>query len=119
MIARLCPAGMIFVPSVGGLSHNVREDTRPEQLAAGAAVLRNAVLRRAAERTLLKLRLGRARRTRWRNDTPNSTRCATSRSRQAEKTVNLSFYRAVRFVFLTVRCSTSLRTRSRFFWTVS
>jgi acetylornithine deacetylase/succinyl-diaminopimelate desuccinylase-like protein len=32
------------VPSVGGLSHNVREETRPEHLAAGAAVLLNAVL---------------------------------------------------------------------------
>jgi beta-ureidopropionase / N-carbamoyl-L-amino-acid hydrolase len=44
MMARLCPAGMIFVPSVGGLSHNVREETKPEHLAAGAAVLLNAVL---------------------------------------------------------------------------
>jgi acetylornithine deacetylase/succinyl-diaminopimelate desuccinylase-like protein len=30
-----------------GLSHNVREETRPEHLAAGAAVLLNAVLRLA------------------------------------------------------------------------
>ena len=29
MLARACPAAMIFVPSVGGLSHNVREFTRP------------------------------------------------------------------------------------------
>ncbi|MGE5268152.1 MAG: M20/M25/M40 family metallo-hydrolase, partial [Thiohalocapsa sp.] len=47
MMARLCPAGMIFVPSVDGLSHNVREHTRPEHLEAGAAVLLNAVLRLA------------------------------------------------------------------------
>jgi N-carbamoyl-L-amino-acid hydrolase len=47
MMARICPAGMIFVPSVGGLSHNVHEETRPEHLAAGAAVLLNAVLRLA------------------------------------------------------------------------
>jgi beta-ureidopropionase / N-carbamoyl-L-amino-acid hydrolase len=47
MMARLCPAGMIFVPSVGGLSHNVREETKPEHLEAGAAVLLNAVLRLA------------------------------------------------------------------------
>jgi N-carbamoyl-L-amino-acid hydrolase len=45
MMARLCPAGMIFVPSVGGLSHNVREHTKPEHLEAGAAVLLHAMLR--------------------------------------------------------------------------
>jgi N-carbamoyl-L-amino-acid hydrolase len=45
MMARLCPAGMIFVPSVAGLSHNVREFTKPEHLAAGAAVLLHAALR--------------------------------------------------------------------------
>ncbi len=47
MMARLCPAGMIFVPSAGGLSHNVREYTAPEHLQAGASVLLNAVLRLA------------------------------------------------------------------------
>ena len=45
MMARLCPASMIFVPSVAGLSHNVREFTKPEHLAAGAAVLLHAALR--------------------------------------------------------------------------
>jgi beta-ureidopropionase / N-carbamoyl-L-amino-acid hydrolase len=49
MMARLCPAAMIFVPSVGGLSHNVAELTRPEHLEAGAAVLLDAVLRLADE----------------------------------------------------------------------
>lgn len=39
MLARMCPAGMIFVPSVGGLSHNVREHTAPDDLVAGARVL--------------------------------------------------------------------------------
>ena len=48
MMARLCPSGMIFVPSVGGLSHNVREETKPEHLHAGAEVLLNAVLKLAA-----------------------------------------------------------------------
>ena len=48
MMARLCPAGMIFVPSVDGLSHNVREHTKPEHLEAGAAVLLHAVLRLAS-----------------------------------------------------------------------
>jgi beta-ureidopropionase / N-carbamoyl-L-amino-acid hydrolase len=47
MIARICPSGMIFVPSVGGLSHNVREETWPEHLEAGAAVLLHAVMRLA------------------------------------------------------------------------
>jgi beta-ureidopropionase / N-carbamoyl-L-amino-acid hydrolase len=44
MMARLCPAGMIFVPSVGGLSHNVHEHTEPIHLQAGADVLLRAVL---------------------------------------------------------------------------
>ncbi len=28
MIARVAPAAMIFVPSIGGISHNPREHTR-------------------------------------------------------------------------------------------
>jgi N-carbamoyl-L-amino-acid hydrolase len=48
MMARVCPAGMIFVPSDGGISHNVREHTKPEHLEAGAAVLLHAVQRLAA-----------------------------------------------------------------------
>jgi beta-ureidopropionase / N-carbamoyl-L-amino-acid hydrolase len=47
MMGRLCPATMIFVPSVGGLSHNVREHTEPAHLEAGAAVLMHSVLRLA------------------------------------------------------------------------
>lgn len=39
MLARICPTAMIFVPSVGGISHNVREYTAPEQIDAGANVL--------------------------------------------------------------------------------
>lgn len=39
MLARTCPAAMIFVPSVGGLSHNVREHTQPDDIVAGARVL--------------------------------------------------------------------------------
>jgi len=39
MLARACPAGMIFVPSVGGISHNVREYTPPTDIEAGANVL--------------------------------------------------------------------------------
>jgi N-carbamoyl-L-amino-acid hydrolase len=48
MMARVCPAGMIFVPSVDGLSHNVREYTKPEHLHAGATVLLHAVFRLSA-----------------------------------------------------------------------
>jgi N-carbamoyl-L-amino-acid hydrolase len=50
ILARLCPAAMIFVPSVGGLSHNVREHTEPEDLVAGARVLLR-VLTHLADRT--------------------------------------------------------------------
>jgi len=39
MFAAVCPSCMIFTPSVGGISHNIKEYTRPEDLAAGADVL--------------------------------------------------------------------------------
>ena len=39
MLARICPTSMIFVPSVGGISHNPAEHTEPEDLIAGANVL--------------------------------------------------------------------------------
>ncbi|MBM3572492.1 MAG: M20 family metallo-hydrolase, partial [Alphaproteobacteria bacterium] len=39
MIQRVAPTGMVFVPSVKGLSHNVREHTEAHDLAAGANVL--------------------------------------------------------------------------------
>ncbi|MGB1110816.1 MAG: Zn-dependent hydrolase [Gammaproteobacteria bacterium] len=39
MFAPNCPTAMIFVPSKDGISHNVREYTAPEQIAAGANVL--------------------------------------------------------------------------------
>ena len=39
MLARVCPTGMIFVPSHRGLSHNPGEYTAPADLAAGADVL--------------------------------------------------------------------------------
>jgi len=38
-MARLGPVGMIFVPSVGGISHSPREFSRPEDIANGANVL--------------------------------------------------------------------------------
>lgn len=39
MLAAVCPSAMIFVPSVGGISHNVGEFTHPQHLEAGANVL--------------------------------------------------------------------------------
>lgn len=42
--AAVAPTTMIFVPCAGGLSHNPAESTRPEECAAGAQVLLNAVL---------------------------------------------------------------------------
>ncbi|PQZ47566.1 Zn-dependent hydrolase [Ochrobactrum sp. MYb15] len=39
MIARISPSAMIFVPSVGGISHNPREKTSDEDLVAGANML--------------------------------------------------------------------------------
>jgi N-carbamoyl-L-amino-acid hydrolase len=44
-MARLGPAGMIFVPSVGGVSHSPREYTRGEDVVNGANVLLGTVLR--------------------------------------------------------------------------
>lgn len=44
MLARICPAGMIFVPSVGGISHNVKEFTALPDLEAGANVLLHTLL---------------------------------------------------------------------------
>jgi N-carbamoyl-L-amino-acid hydrolase len=44
MMAQLCPMGMIFVPSIGGISHSPRELTRWEDCANGANVLLNSVL---------------------------------------------------------------------------
>ena len=43
-ITRVAPTTMIFVPSLGGLSHNEAESTSFEECAAGAQVLLNAVL---------------------------------------------------------------------------
>jgi N-carbamoyl-L-amino-acid hydrolase len=47
MLARVCPSGMIFVPSVNGLSHNVKEFTAPDDLAQGAQVLLQVLVRLA------------------------------------------------------------------------
>ena len=44
MIARVCPTGMIFVPSLDGISHNPAEHTDDEDLVAGAQLLADAML---------------------------------------------------------------------------
>ena len=43
MMARLCPSAMVFVPSVGGISHNPREHTEPADLLRGANVLLDVI----------------------------------------------------------------------------
>jgi N-carbamoyl-L-amino-acid hydrolase len=44
-MARLGPVGMIFVPSLAGISHSPREFSTPEDIANGANVLLHAVLK--------------------------------------------------------------------------
>lgn len=44
-IARLGPVGMIFVPSVAGISHSPKEFTKPEDITNGANVLLDVLLR--------------------------------------------------------------------------
>lgn len=43
MISRIAPAAMIFVPSIGGISHNPKEQTPDADLIAGANVLLDVV----------------------------------------------------------------------------
>jgi N-carbamoyl-L-amino-acid hydrolase len=46
-MARVAPTAMVFVPCVGGISHNEIEDAKPEDLTAGVNVLLNALLETA------------------------------------------------------------------------
>ncbi|WP_085630831.1 MULTISPECIES: Zn-dependent hydrolase [unclassified Pseudomonas] len=46
-LARHCPTAMVFIPCVGGLSHNEAEDVLPDDVRQGTDVLLNAVLARA------------------------------------------------------------------------
>lgn len=43
-LARVCPTGMIFIPCLGGVSHNEAESATPEDCAAGARVLAETLL---------------------------------------------------------------------------
>ena len=49
MLARMCPSGMIFVPSHKGLSHNVNEHTDEADLIAGANILLDVMLQLSSE----------------------------------------------------------------------
>ena len=44
-LARIAPTGMIFVPSVGEISHSPKEYTRPEDMENGVNVLLHAILK--------------------------------------------------------------------------
>jgi N-carbamoyl-L-amino-acid hydrolase len=44
-LAHVAPMAMIFVPSVGGISHSPKEFTAAVDVAAGVDVLLNAVVR--------------------------------------------------------------------------
>ena len=48
-VAHFAPIGMVFIPSVGGLSHHPKEYSRPEDIEAGASVLLGALLKADAE----------------------------------------------------------------------
>ena len=43
-MTHITPTGMIFVPSVNGVSHSPKEFTSPEDMANGASVLLKTVL---------------------------------------------------------------------------
>lgn len=43
-MSKIIPAGMLFVPSLNGVSHNPKEYTNPQDIANGANVLLNTVL---------------------------------------------------------------------------
>ncbi|MEJ8825235.1 Zn-dependent hydrolase [Variovorax humicola] len=51
MMARICPAAMVFVPSQQGISHNPREHTETADLVQGANVLLD-VMRKLADEAL-------------------------------------------------------------------
>ncbi len=44
-MARLCPVGMIFIPSIGGISHSPREFSKPTDITNGANVLLHTLLK--------------------------------------------------------------------------
>ncbi|MCH6265897.1 Zn-dependent hydrolase [Neobacillus citreus] len=53
MMARICPAAMIFVPSIAGISHNPKEYTKDTDLVAGTNVLLDVVSNLAVKEELI------------------------------------------------------------------
>ncbi len=51
MLARICPSGMVFVPSIGGISHNPAEHTEAHDLIAGCDVLLATLVELAQQET--------------------------------------------------------------------
>ena len=47
-IARICPAGMVFIPCWKGISHNEAERAEPDHVAAAAQVISDILIDRAA-----------------------------------------------------------------------
>ena len=45
--ARLCPAGMIFIPCWKGISHNEAERAEPDDIAAAAQVITDMLIEQA------------------------------------------------------------------------
>jgi N-carbamoyl-L-amino-acid hydrolase len=52
ILARHIPAAMLFVPSIGGRSHDIAEDTKEADIIAGCAVLARGAERLAMEMTM-------------------------------------------------------------------
>ena len=48
-LSGVVPAAMVFVPCIGGISHNEVEDAKPEWIEAGANVLLSAMIAKANE----------------------------------------------------------------------
>ena len=44
-MARLAPVGMIFIPSIGGISHSPKEFSKPSDIENGANVLLQSLLK--------------------------------------------------------------------------
>ncbi len=49
-MAKITPAGMIFIPSQRGISHNPLEWTAPDDIGLGAQLLMETMIRVANER---------------------------------------------------------------------
>jgi len=49
LMHRICPTGMIFIPSIDGITHNEAEYSRPEDLTAGARVLADVLAHLSAQ----------------------------------------------------------------------